>query len=90
MLVTSDLRNMTASTTLYYIIFFYQHLILTFRLKMLKFFLISETRQLPAHPVPVLSQSVCGQVCVPGVGPDPDLLWSPTEAPVQVRQQEVQ
>lgn len=57
---------------------------------MLKKFLISETRQLPAHPVPVLSQGVCGQVCVPGVGPDPDLLWSPTEAPVQVRQQEVQ
>lgn len=57
---------------------------------MLKKFLISETRQLPAHPVPVLSQSVCGQVRVSGVGPDPDLLWSPTEAPVQVRQQEVQ
>lgn len=63
---------------------------LTFRLKILNFFLIPETRQLPAHPVPVLSQSVCGQVCVSGVGPDPDLLWSLTEAPVQVRQQEVQ
>lgn len=39
MVIPSNLRNMTASTTLYYIIYFFdQHLILTFRLKILNFF----------------------------------------------------
>lgn len=50
---------------------------------------ISETRQFSTHPVSVLPEGVRGQVCVPGVGTDPDVLRPSSQTSVQVQQQEV-